>query len=231
MSLMSVTSSMSNAKNNIMLYHGSAMKVECPNIDMCKPKNDYGVAFYCTPDKSLAEEWAVAKGNKGYCCSYEISLDGLNILDLEEDKYILRWVVITAINRRVELGNSNSRPNKNLQKLLEHFSADLSEYDIIIGDRADDRFLSFIKSVLDDNIAIEDMPTIMKYGNLGIQYGLRTKLACDACRLISTEDVDIAKYHKAYTDRIDVAYRQYNNYRVTDVKGTFLTEYLEENYD
>ena len=67
---------------NKVLYHGSTKVIEQPILGLGNPKNDYGLGFYCTENLELAKEWASTERSDGFANSYEIDLDGLNILHL-----------------------------------------------------------------------------------------------------------------------------------------------------
>ena len=70
----------------IDLYHGSISIIKKPIFGYGKIDNDYGQGFYCTEHKELAKEWASTQNNNGYSNHYRIDIDGLNILNLQEDK-------------------------------------------------------------------------------------------------------------------------------------------------
>ena len=79
----------------IILYHGSPEIVEVPVFGKGKSYNDYGKGFYCTEHIELAKEWACTEGVDGYANRYEIETDGLNILNLSDDKFtILHWLAL-----------------------------------------------------------------------------------------------------------------------------------------
>ncbi|MDY6324093.1 MAG: DUF3990 domain-containing protein [Catonella sp.] len=75
------------------LYHGTDRILSKPLFDFGSPDNDYGKGFYTSPEKERAEEWAMANGHEdsNVVNIYEIDLDGLNILNLD-DYGILSWI-------------------------------------------------------------------------------------------------------------------------------------------
>ena len=70
------------------IYHGSAVEVPKPLLGKGKPNNDYGRGFYCTEDIDMAREWA-CKGKEppGFANAYELSTEGLKMLDLSSPDY------------------------------------------------------------------------------------------------------------------------------------------------
>lgn len=104
--------------------------------------NDYGKGFYCTEDIELAKEWACAKQKNGYANIYDLDMTGLKVLHLNAPEYnMLNWLAILADNRTYWQNGSIAEQAKNYIK--ENFLPDISEYDVIIGYRADDSYFSF----------------------------------------------------------------------------------------
>ena len=126
-------------KKNIKLYHGSDVIVGQPEYGKGKLNNDYGRGFYCTEDINLAREWACAKNNDGYVNMYELDMSEMNILNLNSSKYnILNWLAVLTDNRTYWQNGSVAEEAK--RYLREHFLIDISDYDVIIGYRADDSY-------------------------------------------------------------------------------------------
>ena len=69
------------------LYHGSDHLIKEPVFHGGKKHNDYGYGFYCTESLELAKEWAVSPQNDGFANQYEITSDGLKILELNKQYY------------------------------------------------------------------------------------------------------------------------------------------------
>ena len=80
-----------------ILYHGSEFLIEKPEFGKGARHNDYGRGFYCTENIELAREWACAKQKNGYVNIYELDMEGLKVLNLNDSKYhILNWLAILA---------------------------------------------------------------------------------------------------------------------------------------
>ena len=138
----------------IDLYHGSISIIKKPILGFDNKNNDYGQGFYCTEHKELAKEWALTKNNNGYSNHYRIDIDGLNVLNLQDEKYsILNWLSLLVQNRVF----SKNTPLMKLSSewLLANYSLDLKDKDIIIGYRADDSYFSFARAFLRNEISLE----------------------------------------------------------------------------
>lgn len=123
-----------------ILYHGSEVIVEKPEYGKGARTNDYGRGFYCTEELELAKEWACAKGRNGYANRYEMELEKMKILNLNSSDYhILNWLALLADNRTYWQRGSISEEAK--RYIHDNFLPDISEYDVIIGYRADDSCL------------------------------------------------------------------------------------------
>ena len=193
----------------ITLYHGSDQILPQPTFSKGKVTNDYGQGFYCTAHYDLACEWA-AKNDRShsYTNEYELDLSGLKILDLSSPDYnILHWITLLLQNRTFPITSPLGLQAK--QYLTEHFSLDVSAYDVIRGYRADDSYFSFAKDFVNNAISVQHLARAMKLGKLGIQYMLRTEQAFAHLRYVGTQEVDTAVYHAKYLHRDLKARTQY----------------------
>ena len=65
-----------------------------------KRHNDYGIGFYCTENLEMAMAWGVNARQDGYANIYDFDMDGLTVLNLNDEKYcILHWLSILLENR------------------------------------------------------------------------------------------------------------------------------------
>ena len=78
---------------SIVIYHGSTKIIEKPVFGVGNPKNDYGLGFYCTENLELAKEWASTEQHDGYANRYEIDLEGLDILHLNQKPYPSQYLI------------------------------------------------------------------------------------------------------------------------------------------
>ena len=124
------------------IYHGSIKVIEKPVFGYGNIHNDYGLGFYCTEDLELAKEWAVNEIQDGYANIYEVELEGLNILNLNQPNYcFLHWLALLLANRTFSIPFPLANEAK--EYIIKNFLIDVSKYDVIIGYRADDAYFKY----------------------------------------------------------------------------------------
>lgn len=193
------------------VYHGSKIKVEKPLVNGSKSNNDYGAAFYLTLDLESAHEWACRNNSVGLVNVYDLSLGGLNVLDLtDRTKFsILNWVAILLHFRSLDSAFKNAF-NKRLNFLEEHYFIDVNEYDVVIGYRADDAYFRFPVDFVRGNLTIDQLERSYMLGNLGIQYALKSEKAIS--HLIYKESImSNSKYIQKYFDNVANATKQFDS--------------------
>lgn len=191
-------------EKELILYHGSEFIIKKPELGKGKPYNDYGRGFYCTESLPLAKEWATDITHDGYANKYILNTDGLTILNLSSKKYnVLHWLTILLKNRTFSLFSDVSRVGK--QYLLEHYSIDTSNIDIIKGYRADDSYFAFAQSFLDNTISLSRLEEAMKLGNLGEQIVLISPKAFSQIKFLEAEKAKKEVYFPLRKKRNDEA--------------------------
>lgn len=176
-----------------IIYHGSEKIIKIPKYGIGNRRNDYGRGFYCTEDIELAKEWACGNENNGYANIYKLNLDGLQVLNLNLDKYsVLHWLAILADNRTYWKKSSIAEENK--KYLKENFLVDVSEYDVIIGYRADDSYFSYANNFVSNVISLKQLERAMTLGNLGEQIVLKSKKAFEQIEFIDFKEVQADVY-------------------------------------
>lgn len=160
----------------MLIHHGSEHVIEAPVWGQGKKYNDYGCGFYCTEELDMAREWAVSKDRNGYANCYELDLEGLKVLDLREEQYcILHWLAILLNNRTFDMPSLLALEAK--EYLLKHFLIDVSQYDVMIGYRADDSYFSFAQDFVNGTISYRQLGNAMSLGKLGNQIVLISEKA------------------------------------------------------
>lgn len=158
------------------IYHGSSQIIEKPEFGYGKPYNDYGLGFYCTEQIDMAREWGVSKEKDGIANCYEIDCSGLEILNLNDEKYcILHWLSILLENREFEVSSALAAEAK--EYILKNFKIEYEEYDAIVGYRADDSYFSFAQDFINGAISYRQLNRAMYLGKLGQQFVLKSKKA------------------------------------------------------
>lgn len=118
-------------KKNI-LYHGSNVIVERPEIRTFGHYKDFGYGFYCTRFEQQAKKWALTKTPKHIVTLYDYSerqgLQTRQFLEMTDE-----WLDFVADCRRGK----------------EH------EYDIVEGPMADDQIWDYVEDFVAGNISRE----------------------------------------------------------------------------
>lgn len=193
---------------NRRIYHGSTNIIENPVFGQGKPRNDYGLGFYCTENINLAKEWGVTRDNNGYANIYEINDDSLSILNLNSPEYtILHWLSVLLENRIFDIQSPLAQEAK--EYLLKTFQIPYKDYDIIIGYRADDSYFSFAQDFINGAISVRQLGNALKLGKLGTQYVLKSQKAFDSISFIGHETALSSEWFSKKENRDKTARRQY----------------------
>ena len=216
---------------SIILYHGSTKVIEMPTLGLGNPKNDYGLGFYCTENLELAKEWAATERSDGFANRYEVNLDDLKILRLNDKPYhILNWLSVLLKNRTFVL--SQGLPFEAREYLLNHFLPEYESYDLIIGYRADDSYFSFANAFLNNTISLEQLRKAMMLGKLGEQVVLKSEKAFK--RVVYTESipVDSSLYYpkRQARDRQAREDFQKEKNRMSAVDSIYMIDILRQNW-
>jgi len=168
------------------IYHGSEKIIEHPKYGSGKKYNDYGLGFYCTDSLDMAKEWGVSRDKNGYANQYEIDCSNLLILDLNDEQYtILHWLTILLENREFDIPSGLALEAK--KYLKNTFSIPYSDYDAIIGYRADDSYFSFAQDFINGTISYRQLNEAMHLGKLGQQFVLKSKKAFNQIHFLGYE--------------------------------------------
>ncbi len=179
------------------IYHGSQARIEKPIFGYGKKYNDYGVGFYCTESMEMAKEWGVGADRNGYANIYDLNMDGLTVLNLNDSEYcILHWLSVLLQNREFEI--TSVLANEAKEYLTTHFSIDYSSADIIVGYRADDSYFSFAQDFINGTISYRQLTAAMHLGKLGQQIVLKSEQAFSQLTFV---DAEIAKADEWFAKR------------------------------
>lgn len=205
--------------NGMKIYHGSKRIINKPLVRGSNSFNDYGPAFYATRDMESAHKWACKNGSTGYVNSYEFNARGLNVLDLtDRKKYsVLNWLAILMHYRKLDksfINNFHSR----LEHLEDNYYIDVTQYDFVVGYRADDAYFRFPLDFIRGNITLEQLEKSFELGKLGIQYVLISDRAINRLTYLETISSN-AEYIGKYFDNVRNATDRYNNLS-KDEEGT-----------
>ena len=212
----------------IVLYHGSKEKIEKPLLGKGKVYNDYGQGFYCTEHIELAREWSCNEGVDGFVNEYGLDPSGLKILNLSSEEYtILHWLALLMENRRFRVSTPVMR--RGVQWLKDYFLIDISEYDLIIGYRADDSYFSFARAFISNEISLSQLNYAMRLGRLGEQYVLKTEQAFKQLVFKSAELADNTIYYARRKMRDDEASNAFfTELEKEDIHGIYMRDIIRE---
>ena len=192
------------------IYHGSENIIKEPIFGYGKTYNDYGLGFYCTEEIDMAKEWGVNSDMDGYANIYEIETTPLNILDLNDDKYIiLNWLAILLENREFDSPSGLAAEAK--EYILKNFMIDYKNYDVIIGYRADDSYFSFAQDFINSTISYRQLGNALRLGKLGQQFVLKSKKAFDSIKFVGYEVAKSNDWFDKKDLRDKTARREYFN--------------------
>lgn len=201
-------------QGTITIYHGNKDKNMIPTYGVGEENNDYGRGFYTTPDIESGKEWAMSaytSGSTGYLHTYEINTAGLKILDLTALDS-LYWIAELLAHRTV---NTNGRValEDNIRKFIKKYKLNTSEYDIIIGYRADDSYFMYAQEFVIGNIYKENMEKALRCGKLGIQVFIKSKKAFSMLKKAAEPEIVPEKYMQKYKNSRKIADEEYRRLR------------------
>ena len=159
------------------LYHGSEFVIKSPQFGVGRLDNDYGRGFYCTEKIDLAKEWAVADLHDGHANRYTIDMEGLNVIDLDNQRRYtpLHWLAVLLENREFDLEYGIGVEVK--KYILENFKVDYSAADVMTGFRADDSYFTFARDFLTGVISYSQLVRALRLGKLGTQIVIKSEKA------------------------------------------------------
>lgn len=187
--------------NTITLFHGSPSQVVHPTFGQGDEKHDYGKGFYLTEDSELAKEWSVSipSTEKGYVHQFELDTTDLKILDFQKIN-TLAWLAELMKHRDA---SDSKRYRMLARRFIDTYGVDTSGYDVIKGWRADASYFFIAKAFVRDEVDVSILDELLKLGNLGTQYCLRSEKAFQHLKPIpeNLETVDAEIYSSKYDQR------------------------------
>ena len=192
----------------IKLLHGTDHIIKTPQLSLGKEHNDYGRGFYCTEMPEMAKEWACKENKDGFVNEYDFNADGLNVLNLlDGDHTVLNWIALLLKNRIFTLQDEIAIDARNY--IIEHYSVDLSGYDVVIGYRADDSYFSYAQSFVSNALPLRSLNQALKLGKLGAQTVLISENAFKQIEFVNVEPVDKEEYYPKFIARDSTARTTY----------------------
>ena len=162
-------------------------------IEVKKDEIKVGNGFYTTEYEERARSWATLNGNpqKSIVNMYQLDLDGLNILDLNE-RGVLAWIAEVVSNR----GTNQEAASIVGERLVELYAPNHDGYDIIKGYRADDSYTQVVEAFLLNQINIFEVEHLFYKGSLGNQIFLKSKKAFEHIKWLESYEVVMLEEYK-----------------------------------
>lgn len=153
----------------MIVYHGSSEIVTLPDLEHGRKDIDFGLGFYLTKDKRMAEKWASGK-DPSMNNVYELSLDGLNVVNLGLSR---QWLEFVSYNR----GYSKDK------------QFDISGIDVIVGPVADDKMFETINAYLKGDLSTERTIQYLNIAGYSDQIVLKTDKAIQNLTYIKSKEI------------------------------------------
>lgn len=194
--------------DTIKIFHGSDHIIKKPKLTLGKMNNDYGQGFYCTGTLHMAMEWACKENKDGFVNEYELDIENLKVLNLLDGKHhILNWMAILLQNRRFSLKNEIAEDARDY--VIRHFAIDISEYDVVMGYRADDSYFSYAEDFVENGIPLRLLNHALRLGKLGEQIVLVSEKAFQNLYFVQATPAERQIYYPQFITRDTKAREQY----------------------
>lgn len=186
--------------SKIQLLHGTDHIIEVPDVNIGNPHNDYGKGFYCTKVDEMAREWACKKNTDGFVNIYDFDAKGLKTLNLLDGKHtVLHWISLLLQYRTFTLDSEVAMDARDY--IIEHYSVDLSNYDMVVGYRADDSYFQYAESFVSNTLPLRSLNKALRLGKLGEQTVVISQEGFSRLKFIDAYSVDKSVYYPKFLNR------------------------------
>lgn len=190
------------------ILHGSEFVIKKPELKLGKPTNDYGQGFYCTLLPEMANEWACKDNHDGFMNRYSFDEDTLRCLNLLDGNHtILNWIALLLKNRTFTIQDEIARDAR--EYIIDNFAIDTSNYDVIVGYRADDSYFSYAQSFVSNALPLRSLSRALQLGKLGEQTVLVSDKAFEKLTFLDAEPVAREIYYPKFLARDTQARKSY----------------------
>lgn len=154
----------------MILYHGSYIMVENPDLEHSRKKVDFGAGFYTTPIYAQALKWCERfkrQGQKGVISFYDFDENcGKNLDILRFESYSEEWLEFISDCRK---------------------GLDRSTHDMVVGGVANDKVFDTVELYFDGLIGKKEAIGRLMYEQPNQQNCFRTKKALDCLSFLKGE--------------------------------------------
>ena len=112
-------------------------------------------------------------------------------------------------NRRFRVTTPVMR--RGVEWLKENFLIDISEYDLIIGYRADDSYFSFAEAFVSNSLSLTNLNKALRLGKLGEQVALVSDKAFENLEYIESVVAESSVYYPKFSSRDYSARKTYRD--------------------
>lgn len=148
----------------MIVYHGSFVIVEKPDVLHSRANVDFAKAFYVTPIVEQARNWGkrfIEKGLEGVVSSFEFDEKKAKSFKIKRFRsYSAEWLDFIVSCRQ---------------------GLDTSDYDIVIGGVANDKVFNTVELYLENLINKTEAIKRLRYEKPNLQIAFRTQKAIDDC--------------------------------------------------
>lgn len=192
---------------SILLFHGNKDPVMIPECRLNPEKesaNDFGDCFCMTNEEISAHIWSFNDYDEkailldSYVHFYKLNLGNLKILDLRQENYFLQWIATVFKYRYDKLEELTLLRKVSIDKFIEKYYIDISDYDLIIAKCADDRYFSYLRSFAEGEISVAQIKDIIEETDLGTQYCIKSQKAFDSLNKVKEPVLSDKKYTGVY---------------------------------
>ena len=154
----------------MILYHGSNVNIEVPNLSKSKPYKDFGQGFYLSADKNQALRMAEQK-------TLQLLIGEPIVSEFEFDETLLKS---NELKVKIFEDYSVEWANFILQNRDVHNQHPIHEYDIVYGPIADDGVTFQLRRYQAGTISIDELVKELQYAKgITFQYFFGTTLALE----------------------------------------------------
>lgn len=114
-----------------------------------------------------------------------------------------------------------------MEWLRKHFLLDISDYDVIIGYRADDSYFSFARAFVNNEISLEQLSYAMRLGKLGEQIVLKSSRVFSKIEFLGYHIAASAEYYVKRKNRDEEARNAFfKELEREDMEGIYIRDLL-----
>lgn len=156
----------------MILYHGSYVKIEKPDLVHSRRNVDFGPGFYTTPMREQAVKWCEKfkrRGKEGVLSTYYFDKnEDESLKTLIFDAYSEQWLEFILNCRR---------------------GTDATDYDVVIGGVANDKVFNTVELFFDGLIDKREAINRLRYEKPNLQICFRTQKALEQLYFEGSEKV------------------------------------------